>query len=69
MAGVGGAGLVEAVSAVPHSPQNLTPGAFGVPHDGQALDNAVPHSPQNFLPGSFADPQAGQESVSGTGQL
>jgi len=57
------------VSAVPHSPQNLMPGAFAAPHDGHAIASAVPHSPQNFRPGSLADPQAGQESVSDTAQL
>jgi hypothetical protein len=63
------AGAGEAASAVPHSPQNLTPGAFGVPHDGQALDSGLPHSPQNFRPVSLADPQAAHETVAGTGQL
>ena len=32
----GGAAALT-VSAVPHSPQNFTPGAFGVPHDGHAV--------------------------------
>jgi hypothetical protein len=54
---------------VPHSPQNLTPGAFGVPHEGHALESAPPHSPQNFRPASLADPQAVHETVSDTAQL
>jgi hypothetical protein len=68
-AGGGVAGAGEPASAVPHSPQNLTPGAFGVPHDGQAVDSGLPHSPQNLRPASFADAQAGHDRVSGTCQL
>ena len=52
-----------AVSAVPHSPQNFVPGAFDVPHDGQAAASAVPHSPQNFRPASFDVPHAGQFTI------
>ena len=65
---VGASGLPAAAAApglrrsVPHSPQNLTPGAFDVPHDGHADARAVPHSPQNFLPGSFVVPQTGQSN-------
>jgi hypothetical protein len=43
-----------AASAVPHSPQNFTPGAFGDPQFAHATASGVPHSPQNFLPASFA---------------
>ena len=64
-----GLGVAAAASAAPHSPQNLAPGAFGVPHEGQALDSGLPHSPQNFRPVSFADPQAAHETVSDTRQL
>ncbi|GIU94639.1 MAG: hypothetical protein KatS3mg012_1096 [Gaiellaceae bacterium] len=49
-----------AASAFPHSPQNLTPGGFGVPQEGQASAREAPHSPQNLRPASFAVPQAGQ---------
>jgi hypothetical protein len=49
-----------AVSADPHSPQNLTSGGFGVWHDAQTTDSDDPHSPQNFLPTSFALPQVAQ---------
>jgi hypothetical protein len=45
--------MATAASAVPHSPQNFVPGAFGVAHAGQAIASAVPHSPQNFRPASF----------------
>jgi hypothetical protein len=66
---VGTDGVADVVSAVPHSPQNFTPGALRVPHDGQALESALPHSPQNFRPASFSDPQERHESVSDTCQL
>jgi len=46
-----------AVSAVPHSPQNLTVGELAAPQLGHAWASAFPHSPQNFRPGSFAEPQ------------
>ena len=68
-AGAAAAGAVVAPSAVPHSPQNFTDGAFGVPHDGHVCASVVPHSPQNFRPASFAEPHAGQEIVSDTAQL
>src|SRR4051812_19174868 len=58
-----GAGVAPALRrSVPHSPQNLTPGALDVPHVGQAVASGVPHSPQNFLPGSFVVPQTGQSN-------
>ena len=41
----------------PHSPQNLSPGGFGVPQTPQTTANAFPHSRQNFLPGGFSVPQ------------
>jgi hypothetical protein len=48
------------VSDVPHSPQNFTPGAFEVPHCGQAVASRAPHSPQNLRPASLVVPHAGQ---------
>jgi hypothetical protein len=45
------------VSGDPHSPQNLSPGGFAVPHTPQMTASAVPHSRQNFLPGGFSVPQ------------
>ena len=50
-------------SAVPHSPQNLVPGALGVPHAGQAALRRAPHSPQNLRPGSLGVPQLAQFTV------
>jgi hypothetical protein len=44
-------------SGAPHSPQNLSPGGFGVPQTLQTTARAVPHSRQNFLPGGFSVPQ------------
>ena len=49
-----GAAAATPSSFVPHSPQNLTPGAFGVPHDGHAAARLAPHSPQNLRPSSLA---------------
>ena len=69
LTGATAAGAVVVPSAVPHSPQNFTDGAFGVPHDGHVCASVVPHSPQNFRPASFAEPHAGQEIVSDTAQL
>ena len=57
------------LSAVPHSPQNLTPGAFGVPHAGHSVVSDEPHSPQNFLPASLSDPQDGHVTTPGTCSL
>jgi hypothetical protein len=62
-------GRTEAVSAVPHSPQNLTVGGFAAPQLGHACASAFPHSPQNFLPVSFSEPQDGHVTTSATCSL
>ena len=54
------AGALVSVRPVPHSPQNLVPGGFGVPQCAQAALKLVPHSPQNLRPASFVVPQAGR---------
>ena len=41
-------------SAVPHSPQNLAPGEFSLPHLAQRFANGVPHSVQNFAPSALS---------------
>ncbi len=41
-------------SLVPHSPQNFTSDAFGLPHEGQSMARFEPHSPQNLRPSSFS---------------
>src|ERR1700719_1100100 len=38
-----------AVSALPHSSQNLDVGLLSAAHFGQRLDSGAPHSAQNFL--------------------
>jgi len=53
-AALAGVDVAGATSAVPHSPQNFTPGALGDPQFAHATASGVPHSPQNFLPASFA---------------
>ena len=53
-------GAAVEVRAAPHSPQNLTPGGFAVPHAAHLIASAFPHSPQNFRPASFADPWTGR---------
>ena len=58
-----GSGAGAAISGEPHSPQNFVPGAFAVPHDGQARERGLPHSPQNFRLCSFSSPQAGQATL------
>jgi hypothetical protein len=58
--GLSGVGV--AASAVPHSPQNFTPGAFAQPQASQVRASGEPHSPQNFLPASFSVPHAGQST-------
>src|SRR3954465_671397 len=45
-----------AVSADPHSPQNL-PDVAGAPHCGHVAAIDVPHSVQNFTPGPLGAPQ------------
>src|SRR5262245_4171084 len=47
-------------TSVPHSPQNLIPGAFANPQLGHLAFSDAPHSPQNFMPLAFSKPQAGQ---------
>ena len=58
-----------AARLVPHSPQNLTAGAFAAPHSAQVTARPLPHSPQNFLPASFAVPHERQTSSPTTGRL
>jgi hypothetical protein len=38
---VGGAGAAS--MAVPHAPQNRSPGSFAAPHAGQAMVSSAPH--------------------------
>jgi hypothetical protein len=49
-----------APSGEPHSPQNFTPGALGVPQAAHMAVSDAPHSPQNFRPSSFDAPQDAQ---------
>jgi hypothetical protein len=44
----------------PHSTQNLAPGGFSVPQEGQAAAREEPHDMQNFAPAGFSVPQLGQ---------
>src|SRR5262245_42477847 len=46
--------------AVPHPPQNFTPGSFEKLHEGQARANEDPHSAQNRRPTLLTVPQRGQ---------
>ena len=54
---------VRASSGDPHSPQNFTPGALGVPQAAHAAESDAPHSPQNFRPSSFDVPQDAQTTI------
>ena len=45
---------------VPHSVQNLEPGAKGLPQEGQAACRRHPQEGQNFAPGMSGLPQEGQ---------
>ena len=54
-------------SGDPHSPQNLSPGGFGVPQTPHTTASGWPHSRQNFLPGGFSVPQF--EQVKASAQL
>jgi hypothetical protein len=56
-------GWATGLRGVPHSPQNLSRGAFGVPQFGQGLAKGLPHSPQNFRSGSFSVPHCGQTTI------
>ena len=47
-------------SGRPHSPQNLSSGAFAVPQAGQVSASRWPHSLQNLRPGSLVVPQTAQ---------
>jgi hypothetical protein len=51
---------VPSSSAVPHSPQNFVPGAFGAPQLGHPAVSRWPHSPQNLRLASFSVPQIAQ---------
>lgn len=68
MAGVGagvgvGGGRVGSARGVPHSPQNLSSGAHGAPHEPHVNSSFAPHSTQNFRPSRFSWPQDGQSTV------
>ena len=54
---VSGVWPAVAASDAPHSPQNLAPGAFEVPHDAHARVSGAPHSPQNLRFASLGSPQ------------
>ena len=45
---------------MPHSAQNESSRACGLPHDGQASASGDPHDAQNFAPGRFSALQLGQ---------
>jgi len=68
MAGRGGSAFekggffsgLETARGLPHSPQNLKPGGFSVPHCGQAGASFAPHWPQNFMLGGLSAPQVEQ---------
>jgi predicted metal-binding membrane protein len=62
-AGACGAATPALLSLVPHSPQNFTPGALAVPHDGHGAARLAPHSAQNFRPSSFGVEHAAQITV------
>jgi hypothetical protein len=51
-----GARDVDAPIAVPHSPQNFSPGWMAAPHFGQVAMRAVPQFVQNFLPTLLSPP-------------
>jgi hypothetical protein len=59
-AGIAAADVACGASGLPHSPQNLAPGAANVPHCGQLSGNRVPHCPQNFEELGFSAAQTGQ---------
>src|ERR671930_1114507 len=59
----GATSTASRASGEPHSPQNLAPGEFATPQDGQATASGLPHSAQNFRPGSFSVAQLGQSIV------
>jgi hypothetical protein len=46
-----------AVSAIPHSPQNLNSGGFSNPQREHLFRSAAPQPPQNFIPPGFSVPQ------------
>jgi hypothetical protein len=46
--------------AVPHDPQNLAFGSFGVPQLGQPFVSAAPHSRQNRRVAALVVPQFAQ---------
>jgi hypothetical protein len=50
---------------LPHSPQNLMPGAFSKPQLEHLTFSSAPHSPQNFMPLAFSKPQDGQRMILG----
>jgi hypothetical protein len=41
-------------SAIPHSPQNFSPGSFSTLHERQRILSGAPHSAQNFRPSRFS---------------
>ena len=51
------------MSGVAHSPQNLNPGGFSIPHWGHRRLSGMAHSPQNFIPSGFSDPQLSQRML------
>src|SRR5690242_2311944 len=44
------------LNAVPHSPQNVSPGWTGAPHFGQVVTRGAPHVVQNLRPSRLSLP-------------
>jgi len=58
-AGAEAAGAAAGTSGAPHSPQNLSFGAFAARQAGQIAASRAPHSPQNFVSGGLSWAHAG----------
>jgi len=52
--------LLTATKAVPHSPQNFSPGSFDAPHRAHCVLSAAPHSAQKRRPSRLSVPHLPQ---------